>query len=138
MTDLLDAVTADLRRDEGEVLRPYKDTVGKLTIGVGRNLDDVGISADESAYLLRNDIRKVIDGLDDKLPWWRSLSLNRQRVVVSMAFNLGMGGLLTFKNTLAAMKAGDYPRAAAGMLDSKWRVQVGNRAVRLSNLMRDG
>lgn len=138
MTDLMNAMITDLRRDEGERLKPYRDTVGKLTIGVGRNLDDVGLSSEESAYLLANDINKVLRQLDEKLPWWRGLCFNRQRVLINMAFNLGIAGLLGFKNTLAAVQAGQYDKAAEGMLSSKWASQVGKRAVRLADLMRNG
>lgn len=138
MTDLMNAMVADLRRDEGERLKPYRDTVGKLTIGVGRNLDDVGLSPEESAYLLANDINKVLRQLDEKLPWWRGLCFNRQRVLINMAFNLGIAGLLGFRNTLAAVQAGQYDKAAEGMLSSKWATQVGKRAVRLADLMRNG
>jgi lysozyme len=123
---------------EGERLFPYVDTVGKTTIGVGRNLTDVGISREESRFLLANDIKKVVDGLDSALPWWDSLSEARQRVLADMAFNLGLKGLLGFKNTLALIQAGDYDEAADNMLLSKWATQVGRRAQTLAGLMRRG
>lgn len=129
---------AELKRDEGVRLKPYTDTVGKLTIGVGRNLTDVGISDDECTALLQNDIDKVLSQLDRSLPWWRKLDPVRQRVLVNMAFNMGMTGLLTFKNTLAAVQSGSYAAAAAGMLASKWATQVGARAERLADMMRTG
>lgn len=134
----LDLMKSELRADEGERLKPYKDTVGKLTIGVGRNLDDVGISEDESSYLLGNDIDRTMLALDGALPWWRQLNEVRQRVVVNMAFNMGIHGLLLFKQTLAAMQAGDYAHAADQMLNSTWATQVGLRAARLSKMMREG
>ncbi len=128
----------ELTRDEGLRLKPYRDTVGKLTIGIGRNLDDVGISQDEAMHLLDNDIARTTAALDKAIPWWRSLNDVRQRVVVNMAFNLGVAGLLGFKNTLAAMKAGRYADAAEGMLASKWATQVGERAKRLAAMMANG
>lgn len=128
----------ELTRDEGLRLKPYRDTVGKLTIGIGRNLDDVGISQDEAMHLLDNDIARTTAALDKAIPWWRSLNDVRQRVVVNMAFNLGVAGLLGFKNTLAAMKAGRYADAAWGMLASKWATQVGERAKRLAAMMAKG
>ena len=128
----------ELTRDEGLRLKPYRDTVGKLTIGIGRNLDDVGISQDEAMHLLDNDIARTTAALDKAIPWWRSLNDVRQRVVVNMAFNLGVAGLLGFKNTLAAMKAGRYADAAGGMLASKWATQVGERAKRLADMMAKG
>jgi lysozyme len=128
----------ELKRDEGVRLKPYTDTVGKLTIGVGRNLADVGISDDECTALLQNDVARTVAALDKSLPWWRKLDPVRQRVLVNMAFNLGMTGLLTFKNTLAAVQGGSYAAAAAGMLASKWATQVGDRAERLAEMMRTG
>lgn len=131
-------LTADLIRDEGVRLRPYRDTVGKLTIGVGRNLDDVGISRLEAETLLQNDIAKVEAQLDAALPWWRSLDDDRQRVLANMAFNMGINGLLGFKNTLELIHTGRYLDAAQRMLETKWAHQVGVRAQRLALMMRDG
>ncbi|QQK04752.1 glycoside hydrolase family protein [Burkholderia anthina] len=127
----------ELTRDEGRRLKPYVDTVGKTTIGVGRNLTDVGISDAECDTMLSNDVDRTVAWLDRNLPWWRQLDSVRQRVIINMAFNM-QGGLLTFTNTLAAMKRGDYAAAADGMLASKWAGQVGARATRLAAMMRSG
>lgn len=134
----LGQVKRDLRRDEGFRARPYKDTVGKLTVGYGRNLDDVGLSEQEAEILLANDIANVCSELDRHLPWWRNLSGVRQGVVLNMCFNMGIKKLLAFKNTLAAMERGDYEAAAQGMENSRWYGQVKGRAVRLVKEMRDG
>lgn len=133
-----DAMTRQLRLHEGERLRPYRCTAGKLTIGVGRNLEDRGITAQESAYLLANDIAREERELLRALPWVGQLDEVRQRVLLDMSFNLGLVGLLGFKNTLATIQAGDYQRAAAMMLDSRWAKQVGQRAERLSRMMATG
>lgn len=133
-----EAMTRQLRLHEGERLRPYRCTAGKLTIGVGRNLEDRGISREESAYLLANDIANEERELLRALPWVAKLDEVRQRVLLDMSFNLGLVGLLNFKNTLATIQAGDYQRAAAMMLDSKWARQVGQRAERLSRMMATG
>lgn len=124
--------------DEGKRNKPYRDTVGKLTIGVGRNLDDRGLSDDEIAYLLANDLKIVERELDVHLTWWRGMCDARQNVLANMAFNMGINTLKTFKNTLQAMRDGRYAEAADGMLASKWATQVGQRAVRLSKMMREG
>lgn len=129
---------AQLRQDEGEKLKPYPDTRGKLTIGVGRNLSDVGITAVESDFLLTNDIQRVMFVLNQDLPWWAGLNDNRQLVIANMCFNLGIHGLLAFKNFLTACHAQDYATAALEMEASEWAVQVGDRAHRLSKLMREG
>lgn len=133
-----DALANQLIIDEGAKLKPYKDTVGKLTIGIGRNLDDVGISKAEALMMLDADIDKVCDQLDAVLPWWKSMTDRRQEVLANMAFNLGINKLLGFVNTLRMMHAGDYKGAADGMLNSTWAKQVGARAERLAQMMREG
>ncbi len=132
------AIKAELRRDEGLRLKPYRDTGGRLTLGVGRNLDDVGITAEEADYLLENDVGRALAGLDRALPWWRGLSARRQRALVNMAFNLGLPRLLGFSAMLAALRAGDYPAAAREALDSRWAGQVGARAARVAAMLREG
>lgn len=127
-----------LRLHEGERLKPYRCTAGKLTIGVGRNLEDRGITREESAMLLTNDIAAMERELQHALPWVATLDEVRQRVLVDMAFNLGIVGLLAFKRTLATVAAGQYQQSATMMLDSKWARQVGQRAERLSRMMATG
>lgn len=134
----LSILKLELIRDEGCRLKPYRCTAGKLTIGVGRNLDDVGISNAEAGFLLDNDIKRTTDELDAKWPKWRELDDVRQRVVVNMAFNLGVKRFLGFTKTLAAIGSGDYEEAAKQMLDSQWAKQVGERADRLAKMMRTG
>lgn len=128
----------ELKRDEGVRAKPYRDTVGKLTVGVGRNLDDVGLFPDEIELLLKNDISRVCADLDRELPWWREQDPVRQRALVNMAFNMGIKGLLGFRTTLALMKMGKYLDAAQHALSSKWARQVGHRAERLALMIRDG
>lgn len=120
-------------------LKPYRCTAGKLTIGVGRNLDDVGISAAEARQLLANDIANVRAQLDKALPWWVELDAVRQKVLIDLCFNMGISSLLGFKNTLAAVRAGDWQKASLGMLASKWANDVGpTRSQRLAGMMRTG
>lgn len=127
-----------LERHEGCVLRPYRDTVGKWTIGIGRNLTDRGITRDEALHMLDNDISGCEEDLDRELPWWRQLNEIRQEVLCEMCFNLGIRGLLGFKNMLAAARNGDYLGASRHMRLSKWASQVGKRAETLAELMRLG
>jgi lysozyme len=128
----------ELKRDEGTRLLLYLDTIQKWTIGTGRNLSDRGISMAESDFMLANDINLVMSDLNKNLPWWVNLTESRQRVLANMVFNLGIGKLLGFNNTLAYMKAGDYDKAADNMLKSVWAKQVGVRADRLAKMMREG
>jgi lysozyme len=159
MTDYdRDAMRAELGRDEGRELRAYKDTVGKWSIGVGRNLDDVGIRPAETAELGITRDSCIADGIDDaqcdalfdgdldhaeaaldrNLPWWRALDPVRQRVILNMCFNMGIATLCTFHITLGAIQRGAYALGAADMLDSRWAHQVGARATRLAAMMQSG
>lgn len=130
---------------EHEALRltVYPDSKGILTLGVGRVVDPKrtteGISKQEAFYLLNNDIGKRTYGLDLNVAWWRSLDDVRQRVLLDMSFQMGVAGLLTFQRTLAMVKSGNYPLAAAYMLQSKWaREDSPNRARRLAKMMETG
>ena len=129
-----------LVRDEGEKLFPYYDTATppRLSLGVGRNLTDRGISQAESRYLLRNDIESHTLELLNALPWVSQLNPARQAVLISMCFNMGLKGLLQFHNTLGLIEQGKYQEAAQAMLQSLWAKQVGHRAERLSQQMATG
>lgn len=130
---------AQLTRHEGVRLKPYRDTVGKLTIGVGRNLDDVGIASHEAEYLLSSDIDRAVRGLVARYPeWFPNLDPIRQCVLVNMAFNMGLTTLASFRTTLACVARGQFGEASDAMLQSKWAQQVGNRAVELAAQMRTG
>ncbi|UOG18708.1 glycoside hydrolase family protein [Acinetobacter sp. PK01] len=141
MTDFTSNITRLLRGEEGEVLTEYKDHLGYSTIGVGRLIDarkGGGITAEESAYLLSNDIQKKLSELERKLPWVKELDEARRGVLLSMAFQMGTDGLLGFKNTLEMVRTGRYTDAAKGMLNSLWAKQTPQRAKRHSEQMRTG
>ena len=136
---LKDALIAD----EGLREHAYADAGGVWTIGVGHTGPDVheGLSWPRELCLqtLDADIARVELGLDERLAWWRGVSPPRQDVLANMAFNLGVAGLLAFRHTLEAVRAGDYALAAERMLASEpWRSQVGARAERLARQMRTG
>jgi lysozyme len=139
-------LVAELRIDEGVRYSPYNDTRGIMTVGVGHNLQAIPLQADwvyplsdeQVDQLLESDLENVYSSLNASLPWWVDLNDVRQRVVCNLCFNLGINKLLGFKNTLAAMRQGRYADAAAGMLNSAWASQVGQRAVRLANMMTKG
>ena len=134
----LDALESDLMTDEGFRGVPYLDTVGKLTVGFGRNLVDKPLTRAEAAWLLRNDVTDTMHSLDSRFPWWRTLDDVRQSVMVNMAYNLGTAKLGQFVKCLAALKSGDYVTAAAEMRDSTWARQVGARATLLARQMETG
>lgn len=135
MTDKLTDMLVD---HEGMRRKPYRCTAGKLTIGVGRNLDDRGISPDEAMYMLANDIRDSRRELSAAFSWFDKLDEVRQSVLIDMCVNLGLSRLQGFRNTLALIGVGKYEAAAQEMLDSKWAEQVGRRAQRLSRMMATG
>lgn len=126
---------------EGFVSHAYKDSRGFLTIGYGRMVDERlggGITLEEGLYLLRNDLAKVEHECWQTFPWFAELDDVRKRVVADMAFNLGLAKLKQFRNTLAAVEAKDWPAAAAGMRQSRWATQVGERSERLARAMETG
>lgn len=127
-----------LVRHEGLVFKPYRDTVGKLTIGVGRNLDDYGITETEAYYLLFGDIDRAVSAAQRSFAWFGKLDEVRQAVVLSMIFNMGLKGFMGFKRTILAIESGKYELAANCMLESKWASQVGRRARELSKMMLTG
>ena len=134
----LSQLVDDLILDESLENKPYRDTKGKLTIGIGRNLDDSGINDDEARMLCDNDIRIAMDDLDRNCPWWRELPEPAARALTNMCFNMGWPGLSTFRKMLAALERGDFIAAADQALDSKWaREDVGeDRSGRIADLYR--
>lgn len=128
---------SQLERHEGLRLKPYRDTVGKLTVGYGRNLDDVGITPEEAELMLDNDIdaaEKHLLTVDE----YNELDPIRQAVICNMCFNLGFYGLMAFRKMWKAIARKDYSEAAKQMLDSLWARQVGYRADELAQIMRTG
>ena len=139
MTNVENRIKAQLVRHEGIRLKPYRCTAGKLTIGIGRNLDDCGISQKEAYAMLERDILDCEQRLIDEIPEiYNNLDEVRQSVLLNMCFNLGIKGLMGFKTTLSFIAAGDWERAANNMLASKWAKQVGRRAIELAEMMRKG
>lgn len=130
-----DNLRALLVKHEGLRLKPYKCSAGKVTIGVGRNLDDVGITEFEANLMLNNDITRVQNECLREFAWIKSLDQVRQDVVFSMVFNLGMPRFKGFKKFIEALRVQNYAKAADEMLSSLWAQQVGLRAQELSDMM---
>ena len=144
---------------EGLRLQVYKDTLGIDTIGIGRNLEDRGISKEEldwmdipsidhvyewgiteadAVYLATNDVQIVEEELVRAHPCVDRLDSVRQLILIDMAFNMGVHRLCKFKKMWAAVECEDYPTAAKEMLDSRWAKQVKGRATKLANAMHNG
>lgn len=127
-----------LIKHEGFENKPYTDSLGNLTIGVGRNLSSIGLCRDEVLYLLDSDIARCDRELRHNFKWYLDLCRTRQDAMINLCFNLGITKLLGFKNALAAMGREDYEKAADEFLDSKWATQVGDRAVEVTEMIRTG
>jgi len=127
-------ITEQLKRDEGRKPKPYQDTQAVWTVGYGHNLTTGALSEDAMTQILQDDIQAVETSCL-ALPIWQRLSEPRKGVLLNMAFNLGFAGLMNFRRMYVALEAGDYERAAAEMLDSRWARQVGARADRLAKQM---
>jgi len=153
--DLIDKLVVS----EGLRLQVYKDTLGIDTIGIGRNLEDRGVTKEEldwmdipsidtiyemgiteadAVYLATNDVQIVEEELVRAHPCVDSLDAVRQLIVIDMAFNMGVPRLNKFKNMWAAIHVEDYPTAAKEMLNSRWASQVKGRATKLANAMHNG
>ena len=116
---------------------PYVDTTGHITIGIGRNLTERGVSHNEAYTLLDDDILYFTDKLS-QLDWFVNLDEIRQLVLVDMCFNLGLNNLLNFKEMIKYLKVKNYEGAAQEMIHSKWAEQVKDRAVQLADIMEIG
>ena len=130
-----------LKRHEGVETHAYECSAGKITVGVGRNIDQaggIGLTEDEIDYLLQNDIERVMLELVSEYDWFNDLDDVRKDAMIDIAFNLGQTRLRLFKRALAAMEAGKYKDAATEFLDSKWAKQVGGRALELSDMISTG
>ena len=134
----VDQLKKMLTRHEDLRLKPYRDTVGKLTIGVGRNLDDFGLTKEEVLFLLHNDVMRVTQEVKRAFPWYLRLNAVRQNVVLNMVFNLGLTRFSRFVETIRAIQGKNWDIAAQEMLDSRWASQVGNRAKELALMMKTG
>jgi len=133
-----DELLALWMEDEGFRSKPYLCPAGKLTIGFGRNLEDVGITVDEAKMLAISDLEASYSELYHTFPWFSKLNEARQDALTNMNANLGLPRFLGFKKMIAALNEGDFEKAADEMLDSKWEKQVGRRAYRLSSMIRLG
>lgn len=132
---LLYKLKSDLERDEGFRSKPYRCSQGKLTIGIGRNLEDVGITRKEADMLLTNDIMAAEKDVKALFPNYEALGDARKLVLLNMMFNLGKSRLADFRKFRAAVQGQDFNTAALEMLDSLWARQVKGRAIELAEMM---
>lgn len=137
----INRLKSDLISDEGLRLKPYRCTANKLTIGIGRNLEDVGISEEEAHFMFENDVRRVEASVQrDPVigDIYMRMDEPRQEAILNMCFQLGLGGLKRFSKMWAALAMRDYQRAHDEALDSNWARQTPNRARRVANVLLTG
>jgi lysozyme len=137
MNDSVDKLVKQLKKHEGIELKPYKCTSNKLTIGIGRNLEDVGISEHEAEFLLMNDLDTYMTAAKS-YNWYAGLNDARKAVIVNMLFNMGQTNFNKFLKMKQALDVGDHAEAGKQMLDSKWAKQVKGRSAELSKQMETG
>jgi lysozyme len=131
-------LTIILKEDEGYRQFPYHDTEGVLTIGIGRNLRDKGISEEEAEYLLGNDIAEAETGCEREFAFWYALPVEAQLVLICLAFNMGLNGLLTFEKMITHLSRAEYQSAADELENSRWAHQVGlMRRERMVQMLRN-
>lgn len=141
---MIEKLKAMLRRHEGLRLKPYQCTEGRWTVGYGHNLDSHGedipeiITVKQAEDYLDADIRTAIGDCAAYIGVFWSLDPVRQAVLINMAFNLGIKGLLKFKNMLEAISTQDWQMASLAMVNSRWAMQVKGRAHELARMMRTG
>jgi lysozyme len=124
---------------EGLRLKPYRCPAGKLTIGVGRNIEDRGITPSEAMLLLRNDLQECENDLKTIFVDWNPALLGfRAWALVDMRFQLGGSGFRKFKKMIAAVKNRDWEQVAIQAEDSRWFKQVPRRAKEIVAILRTG
>jgi len=126
---------AQLVQHEGIRLTPYRCEAGKLTIGIGRNLEDKGISESEAHYLLENDIFEVLLDLAGLFPEFFYFPEEIQIVLTDMRFNLGYDSFREFQDMIGAVKDKDWPSMRAELIDSLWYRQVERRGPNLVEMV---
>jgi len=139
----------ELTDEEGLKYRPYKCTAGHWTIGIGHNIDampiddiigrkyslSITLTKKEVDDIFLHDLNNVLNDLADHIPWFDELPGYQQYVMISLVFNLGIGGLLKFKNTLKSWSKGNIDGVIYGLRNSKWYRQVGRRSPKLIGIL---
>ena len=137
--DLMSQIAADLKQDEGWVPHAYQDHLGFWTLGYGFLIDQRRggqIPRPVADFWLQWEIDQRWKMLSDALPWFEDAPGQVQRALVSMCYQLGLRGLLSFRQTLALLEDGRYTEAADQALQSRWAEQARNRAMRVTDWIR--
>ncbi len=122
---------------DGEPIKPGMQVYGHPTIGYGIALDIEGIDESVATELLNKKVETLLSMLNG-YEWFASLTDARKAVIVDMAYNMGIDGLLKFEKTIEALKNRDFNAASDEMLNSAWAKQTRTRADEDANIMRSG
>lgn len=136
MAITLSKVASYVAANEGWKKFPYKDTVGKTTIGAGFNLDDTGLDDEEITFILEHRLALIKKEIPNRILTWEALSEDQRTALIDMYYNLGWPRLSKFKEMLKAIDKGKYELAAKELLRSKYATQVGKRAERNAELLK--
>ena len=125
----------NIKISEGFRSKVYKCTEGYDTIGYGFAIKDLELDEDICDMILERQVAKLVERREKNLPYLPSLPKDAQDVLIEMAYQMGVSGLLKFKKTLMYVESKDYKDASVEMLDSRWAKQTPNRAKKLSDIM---
>jgi lysozyme len=134
----IERLRLQITKHEGIELMPYRCTSDKLTIGVGRNIEDRGISHETAMQMLDEDIDICINELQQTVSYWDDLPERVQEALINLCFNMGISRLMAFKKTFGFLREGMYEKAADELLESRYANQVGQRAIDVANMIREG
>ena len=143
MEENMEKLIATLKRHEGVKTHAYRDSLGILTIGCGRNINNstkhkgIGLTIDEIEYMLQNDIERTIKELSREYPWFNDMEEGARRdAIINMHFNLGRSRFAGFKKALIHMENGSHNKAATEFLDSRWAKQVKGRSLEVTDMIK--
>ena len=125
----------NIKISEGYRSKVYQCTAGYDTIGYGFAIKDLELDEDICDMILERKIAKLVKRVGDRLPYLYTVPIEVHDVLVEMAYQMGVSGLLKFKKTLMYIETKDYKDASVEMLDSRWAKQTPNRAKKLSDIM---
>lgn len=134
----IERLKKQLIKHEGIEYKLYTCTSNKTSIGVGRNLDDRGISHETAMQMLDEDIDICINELQQTVSYWDDLPERVQEALINLCFNMGISRLMAFKKTFGFLREGMYEKAADELLESRYANQVGQRAIDVANMIREG
>ena len=133
----MEKLIEQIKEHEGFRSRVYQCTEGYDTIGFGFAIKDLELTEDICELILKEKLIKLYSRVDKQIPFFKQLPVEIQDVILNMCYQMGVSGVCKFKKMLAAMLLKDWTKAADEMIDSKWYRQTKNRALQLSEIVRN-